>query len=143
MTTIDQPRLDHPRTHRAFRAVRALLAVLFVISLASVLFAVIEQADSDLVNTVVWIRSIAVVAAAVLLYAFAAQAARGKGWAYRRLRLLSFIIPVGVVILIVAPGEYPLWLKIEQAVCGLVVLSIGLILSASHMRSLFPRQAKR
>ncbi|MDM4763683.1 hypothetical protein QT381_11755 [Galbitalea sp. SE-J8] len=129
--------LDHPSAQRGFAAVRALLLVLFIVSAASLLFAYVERADGDLVNTVVWIRGIAVVAAAVVLYAFAALAARGTAWAYRRLRLLAFLIPCGIVLLIVAPGEFPLWMKVEQAVCGVLVLATGIILSRGHIRGHF------
>ncbi|GAA2007226.1 hypothetical protein [Microbacterium ulmi] len=142
VVTSEQPGLAHPRIRRSFAAVRALLAVLLIVSIAAVAFAFVEQSHAELVNTVVWIRSVAVVAAAIILYLLAVFASRGRAGAYRRLRLLSFLIPAGVVLLIVAPGEFPLWIKIEQAVCGALILAVGIILSRRRLRELFPTAKK-
>lgn len=143
--TVDATRtpLGDPLVRGVFAAVRRLLVVLFVISLAAVVFAIVMSGRSDLVNAVVWIRSIAVVAAAVILYGFAMLAERGRVWAYRRLRLLAYLIPCGVVLLIAAPGEFPLWIKIEQGVCGAVILAVAILLSRSRVRAAFPAAVSR
>jgi hypothetical protein len=139
VTTERSALLSSPSTLVAFRCVKILLVTVFVVSIVVLVFAFVNRSNPGLVNAVVWIRGIAVAAAAVILYGFAVIALHGRTWAYHRLRLLSFLIPCGVVLLIVAPGEFPLWMKVEQGFCGILVLLAGLIINRREVRALFSK----
>jgi hypothetical protein len=89
------------------------------------------------VNAAVWIRAVAVVASAALMLFFAVRTAKGRGRSYRRLRLVSAIMVVAIVLIIVLPGAFPVWLKIEQGVCGLILLGVVLVVNGKPMRSVF------
>jgi hypothetical protein len=73
----------------------------------------------------------------VLSWVFAARLARGSRRAHLRLRLVSAIMLVAIVVIIAIPGGFPVWLKVEQGVCGLLLLGVVLIVNGRRMRSLF------
>jgi hypothetical protein len=42
-----------------------------------------------------------------------------------------------IAVIIALPGTFPLWMKIEQGVCGLILLGVVVIVNGRHLRSLF------
>ena len=42
-----------------------------------------------------------------------------------------------IAVIITLPGTFPLWMKIEQGVCGLILLGVVLIVNGRRLRSLF------
>jgi len=75
----------------------------------------------------------------VLTLAFAAGAARGSRGAYRRLRVITAVMPVAIVVIIALPGTFPLWMKVEQAVCGVLLLGVVAVVNGRVMRASFAR----
>ncbi|MQS15619.1 hypothetical protein F7Q99_25950 [Streptomyces kaniharaensis] len=129
--------MNHPETVRAFRNVRRLLAAYLGLSVVT-LAAIVALADHpSLVNTAVWIRGVAVAASAVITLVLAVRAARGSHGAFRRLRIISTIMLVAIVVIIVLPGTFPLWMKIEQGLCGLALLGVAAVLNGRQLRTLF------
>jgi hypothetical protein len=35
------------------------------------------------------------------------------------------------------PGDFPLWMKLEQGVCGLLLLGVVATVNGKHLRSVF------
>ena len=35
------------------------------------------------------------------------------------------------------PGVFPLWMKAEQALCGVLLLAVTLLVNGKHLRSVF------
>ena len=136
-TTPNRPTVDHPRTRSAFRTVRTLLAGYFVLSLATVVAIVLMRHDPSRVTSAVWTRGVIVLASSILTSAFAARAAAGAPRAYLRLRLISAIMVVAVAVIIALPGAFPLWMKLEQGACGLLLLGVVALVNGRHLRSVF------
>jgi hypothetical protein len=44
---------------------------------------------------------------------------------------------VAIAVIIALPGTFPLWMKIEQGVCGLLLLGVVLVVNGKHLRSAF------
>lgn len=133
--------LSHPHTIRAFRNIQRLIWAYLAIGILALGAIVLMRHDSTDVNSAVWTRAIVVTVTAVLLVMFAARAARGSRGAFRRLRLVSIITPVVIAVIIVLPGTFPLWMKIEQGICGLVMVGVATVANGRHLRQLFARQA--
>jgi hypothetical protein len=93
--------------------------------------------NTAIVTPAVWVRGTIVVASALLTTSFAAQMARGSSAGYLRLRLVSAIMLVAIVVIIALPGTFPLWMKIEQGVCGLLLLGVVVVVNSKHLRSVF------
>ena len=41
------------------------------------------------------------------------------------------------MVIIALPGTFPLWMKVEQGVCGFLLLGVIGIVNGRHLRSLF------
>jgi hypothetical protein len=129
--------LDHPRSRRAFRAVKLLVGGYLAVSVATLTAIVLMRNEHTLVNAAVWIRGTIVVASALVMISFAVRAARGSASAYRRLRIVSAAMVVAIAVIISLPGTFPAWMKIEQAVCGALLVAVAVIANSRLVRSLF------
>ncbi|WIX79319.1 hypothetical protein QRX50_00425 [Amycolatopsis carbonis] len=137
--TASREDLEHPRSVSAFRTARLLVATYLTISLLTVVAVVLLRNNAAMVTDAVWVRSVIVAASGLLTLSFTVRAARGSRRAFLRLRLTTGIMLVAIVVIASLPGAFPVWLRIEQAVCGLVLLGVVLIVNGRHLRSLFAR----
>jgi hypothetical protein len=135
--SLTEEHLNRPRTRSALRGVRLLVGGYLGISVLTFAAIVLLRDHASVVNSAVWIRGSIVVASAVLTTAFAARTARGSRRAYLRLRLVSAIMVVAIAVIIALPGTFPLWMKIEQGVCGLLLIGVVVIVNGRHLRALF------
>jgi hypothetical protein len=119
-------------------AVRTLFVAVLVISIAALGVAAVIGGD-----WVVWLRGAAVAAASVWLVALTGQAARGKRTAYVRIRYVSIAAPIGIVLILLAPDSgYPVWMKAEQGVVGVLVAAVALIVNRRTVREAYPKDGK-
>jgi hypothetical protein len=44
---------------------------------------------------------------------------------------------VAIAVIVALPGLIPLWMKVEQSVCGLLLLGVVVTVNGRHVRSLF------
>ncbi|MCC9308488.1 hypothetical protein LN042_15565 [Kitasatospora sp. RB6PN24] len=129
--------LTHPDTVRAFRTVRQLVIAYLGLSLVTLVVIFAMKGDHSMVNQAVMSRGIGVAISAVLTFVFTAKAAAGSRGAFRRLRFLSPILVAVIVVIVALPGTYPLWMKIEQVACGLLLLGVAVVTNGRHLRTLF------
>ena len=128
---------NHPLTLQAFRSTKRLVGCYLGISaLTLVAIALLRNHTSD-VNSAVWTRGIIVVATAMLMFSFVLRAARGARRAYLRLRIASAVMVAAIAVIISLPGFIPLWMKIEQGGCGLILIGVVVVVNGKHLRSLF------
>ena len=125
--------------HAAYRHVLLLLTGFLVVSAAMIAVLVAMVANHASVDTAIWIRCSLVLASAVVLLLIAASAARGSRAAWIRLRIISPIVVVAVIVIVSIPGFLPDWVRLEQAVCGLLVLPAAIIVNLPRMGRLFPK----
>lgn len=129
--------LNHPRTRNVFRNAKLLASGYLGLSVLTLVAIVLLRDDASIVTSAVWVRGTIVVVSSLLTFLFTARAAQGSRRAYLRLRLISAAMVVAIAVIIALPGTFPVWLKIEQGVCGLVLLGIVAIVNGRHLRSLF------
>lgn len=128
---------NHPRTRTSLRTVKALVAGYLGISVLTWVAIVLLRNDLAIVNSAVWVRGTVVVLSALLTTAFALHAARGSRRAFLRLRIVSAVMVVAIAGIIAVPGTFPLWMKIEQGVCGLLLIGVIVMVNGRHLRSAF------
>jgi hypothetical protein len=121
----------------AFRGVRRFVGFYFFISAATMVGVYFFRNHHDLVTGPVWIRGIAVLATSLLLMMFSARASRGSSRGYLRLRICSVILLIAVVVIILLPGDFPTWMKLEQALCGLMLLGVVVSVNSKRIRALY------
>jgi len=134
MSTVD---VQHPRSAAALRSVQLLVIAYLALSVLTLAAIIALRNDAAAVNDAVWTRGTIVVASALLTFAFARRAARGSKKGFLRLRIVSAVMLVAIVVIIALPGTFPLWMKFEQGVCGLLLLGVALIVNGKHLRSVF------
>ncbi|MFF0145232.1 hypothetical protein ATK36_4779 [Amycolatopsis sulphurea] len=109
-------------------------AVLSVLTLGAI---VLLRNHHDLVTVSVWIRGGLVALSSWLTLFFVARAAQGHRGALRRLQRISVVLVVAIVVIIALPGAFPMWLRIEQGVCGLLLLGVAVLVNSRKVRSSF------
>ncbi|BDM73387.1 hypothetical protein HEK616_68740 [Streptomyces nigrescens] len=126
-----------PRALAALRRATLLVGGYLGLSVLTLAAVVALRDDAAVVNDAVWVRTVIVVASAVVMFVSARRAARGSRPAYRRVRILSGVMLVAIAVIIAIPGSFPLWLKVEQGVCGIALLGVALIVNGRQVRSSF------
>lgn len=113
-----------------------------VSALALAAAAVLAVVDPVEVNWVVWLRGTVVAVASVVFVLVTRAAAKGSRAAYTRMRWISILAPIGIFLILIAPDSgYPLWMKIEQGIVGVIIVAIAVILNRRTMRDAFPKAA--
>jgi hypothetical protein len=135
--SIAHEHLAHPRSLTAFQSMKLLAGGYLAISVLALMAIVVLRNDHAAVNAAVWTRGTIVAASAVLTYALTARAARGSRRAYLRLRIITAVMVAAIAVIITLPGTFPLWMKIEQGVCGLLLIGVAVTVNGKHLRSLF------
>ncbi|WP_432834550.1 hypothetical protein [Dactylosporangium sp. CA-092794] len=104
------------------RTPRLLAAGYLVLSLATLAVIVALRHHPGVVTDAVWVRATIVAASAVVTNVLAA---RGQA---RRLRIFAIVMVIAITVIVAIPGLFPLWLKLEQVACGLLLLGVVLTL---------------
>lgn len=141
MTTSDSGLVSttdhHARGRAALRSVTALVGSYLGISVLTLVAIIVFRNNPAIVNIAVWIRGSIVVASATLMFVFAVRASAGAARAFLRVRLISAIMLVAIVVIIALPGTFPLWMKLEQAICGLLLLFVVILVNGRRLRAFF------
>ncbi|MFI6054378.1 hypothetical protein ACIBCO_30340 [Streptomyces violascens] len=134
---VSAERLNQPRSQAAFRSTKLLVGGYLGISVLTLVAIVALRNNSADVTSAVWVRGTIVVASALVTYLCAIRAARGSRPAYRRLRVITGVMVVAIAAIIALPGAFPLWMKAEQAVCGVLLIAVAVLVNGKYLRSLF------
>ena len=105
--------------------IRGYVAVSWVTVAAMVAF----RNDPAMVTPAVWTRGTIVAVASLLTLLFAARAARGHRKMLLRLRIVTAIMLAAIVVIVALPGAFPVWFRLEQALCGLLLLPVVITLN--------------
>ena len=123
---------------QAFRTTRRLIIAFIALNAATLVAAFfLSRHAPTLVNSTVWTRAFLVLLASLLAMSYTNRASRGFARAYRNLRLLSACSVVAVVVLVALPGLLPGWMRLEQALCGLLLLGVVVSINSSKVRALY------
>jgi hypothetical protein len=137
VTSAANVNLTNPDTRKALRTIRVLTGGYVLLSVLTIAVIALLRNHTTLVNSAVWIRGTIVVISAALTFTFGARTARGSRGAYRRLRIVAAVMVAAIAVIIALPGTFPLWMKTEQAVCGLLLLGVVAVANGRHLRSAF------
>lgn len=114
-----------------------LMQIFSVLSAALVVAtAVLQFVSPSLVNPVVWIRAVGVLALSLLALRWAARVREGHRGAYRRLLWVSMAGSAGIAVLTLLPDTpYPMWVRVEQAIQGVVLIALAWTLTRPAVRT--------
>jgi hypothetical protein len=138
------PTVAHAAARRALRTAIGLVGGYLAISvLTLVALGLLRDQVAAHVGAPVWVRTTIVAASACLTWLFAVRAARGSRRDYLRLRIASAVMLTAIILIVVLPDPFPVWLKIEQAACGLLLLGVVRTVNRRTVRAHFARPATR
>lgn len=119
------------------RVTKGLIGGYVAISLGAILALILMSGRKDLATQEAWVHGIIVATTSLLMALFTRGFIAGKARAYLRLRITTIIMLIAIVITTAIPGDFPLWMKAEQAVCGLLLAGAVFILNGKRIRSTF------
>jgi heme/copper-type cytochrome/quinol oxidase subunit 4 len=134
---LPQEGLRHPRSLAALRGAKLLVGGYLALSVLTMAAIALLHSDTALVTDAVWIRGIIVVASALVMFLCALRMAGGSKPAYRRLRIMSAVMLAAIVVIVLLPGAFPVWMRAEQALCGLALIGVVLIVNGRRLRAVF------
>lgn len=110
-----------------FQRVMWLLTLFFGMSILLAIMAYTFHAD---LSSQVWSRVIGLLVASPIYLLLGYLIHKGKRLAFNRLRI-SAIVGVAIIgWIVIEPGPYPMWIRVEQAIQGLIL--IGVIIAVHH-----------
>ena len=124
-----------------FRPVLVLLSGFLLVSVAMEAVLIVETLNGNAMDIAIWIRCSLVLGSSIVLLLLARFAALGSRPAWRRLSIIAPIVVVAVIVIVSIPGFLPDWVRVEQAVCGLLVLPVAILLNLPRTRAHFARRA--
>lgn len=134
---------DHARTTAALSRARLLVGGYVAVSVATFVAAVLLRDHPHVVTGAVWVRGVVVVISSLVMYANVVRAAGGSRSAYRRVRGLSSVMVAVIAAGIALPGTFPLWMKVDQGVCGLLLIGVAVVTNGRYLRSVFARDDRQ
>lgn len=137
---LSEETLNYVYNRTALRYVKLLIGCYLGLSVLTLVIAFFLRDNTALVPPAVWVRGTIVVISALLTVLFTIQMARGSRSGYLRLRIVSAIMVIAIAVITTLPGLFPPWMRIEQGVCGLLLLSVVVIINNKHLRQAFARR---
>lgn len=119
------------------RTVKLLVGAYVALSVLTLVAIFLLRNNHSIVNDAVWVRATIVVLSSLLTLMFTLQAGRGSQRGFLRLRIVSAVMLVAIGVIIWLPGLFPLWLRLEQGVCGLALLGVVILVNGRQLRSEF------
>jgi hypothetical protein len=128
---------DRPIASAALRSARTLVGVYLSVSALAVVALVALHGHPALVNPASWVRASIVLVSAVLMFLFARGAVAGSRRAWLRVRIVSAVMFVAIVVIASLPGFLPGWLRVEQCLCGALLLPVVVLVNRRGVRTAF------
>jgi hypothetical protein len=122
---------------KSFRRIKLLVGAYVTLSVLTLVAIALLRNHHGIVNSAVWTRGTIVVLSSLLLMRFARRAANGARRAFLRLRIISAVMVAAIAVIVALPGPFPVWMKIEQAVCGLLLIGVTAFANRRQVRGLF------
>jgi hypothetical protein len=112
------------------------LAVIYGVVSALVLATVAAVAiGHGSVSMFMWIRAGVLLLAAPMIYVWAARAAQGFLASLDRLRRLSLVLPIAIVVVDLIPGMCPIWYTAMQAVSAGALVAVAILTRRGSLRA--------
>ncbi|WP_338760196.1 hypothetical protein V7968_31365 [Nocardia vulneris] len=108
-----------------FGMVKACIVIFGVISAVVLATVAAIAVAHGLVNTFMWVRAGLLLLAAPLFYRLAVHASRGERKSLERLRIVTTIVPIAIVVVDLIPGVCPVWYAGMQAVSAVPLIAIA------------------
>jgi len=137
MTKQTNSTMTDPDVRGKLHIVQVLLGGYAAVSVLTLLAIVVFSGNPDVVTDAVWIRGSILAVASLITFALGVSMAKGSRSNYRRVRIIALAQVVAVIVIECVPGAFPIWFKIENGVCGALLVIVVLLTFARTVRSTF------
>jgi hypothetical protein len=137
MTKRTSPTVTDPDARAKLHIAQVLLGGYAAVSVLTLLAIVVFSGNPDIVTDAVWIRGSIIAVASLITFAIGASMAKGSRSNYRRVRIIALAQVVAIVVIESIPGSFPVWFKIVNGVCGVLLVIVVLLTSARTVRTAF------
>ncbi|MFC4052081.1 hypothetical protein ACFOY4_20555 [Actinomadura syzygii] len=137
MTKQTSTTVTDPDAREKLHIAKVLLGGYAAVSVLTLLAIVVFSGDSDLVTGAVWVRGSILAAASLITFALGVSMARGSRSAYRRVRIIALAQVAAIAVIESIPGSFPVWFKVENGVCGTLLIIVVLLTLARTVRAAF------
>ncbi|HSX06984.1 MAG TPA: hypothetical protein VLG92_04655 [Candidatus Saccharimonadia bacterium] len=134
---MDQPTNTSATKNPAAQAIGLYVGGYLAISLGALVALALLHNHHNQATQEAWVHGIIVAATALLMATFARGTARGNSRMYLRLRITSSIMIVAIAVTSAIPGDFPMWMKLEQVVCGLLLIALTFALNSRSTKTFF------
>ncbi|MBO8190619.1 hypothetical protein ITI46_02705 [Streptomyces oryzae] len=126
-----------PDARHKLHIAQVLLGGYAALSVLTLLAIVVFSGNPDMVTDAVWIRGTVLAVASLVTFALGVSMAQGARRNYRRVQIIALAQVVAVVVIESVPGAFPLWFKVENGMCGALLVIVVLVTLARTVRSTF------
>lgn len=111
---------------KAFAIIRALTTLYASAAATTLLFVALARSHARLVNSEAWTHAVIVFVFAIVLLVVVRKTGKGSRRAYKRLQIISIVIPAASILLVAIPG-LPNWMKVEQGASALMLAAVAFL----------------
>jgi hypothetical protein len=126
-----------PDAREKLRIVKVLLGGYAAVSVLTLLAIVVFSGNPDVVTDAVWVRGSILAVGSLITFALGVSMANGSRSNYRRVRIIALAQVIAVIVIESIPGSFPVWFKIENGVCGALLIIVVLLTFARSVRAAF------
>jgi len=137
-----------PQVTRALRATKIIFGVYAAIGLLQLLINLVLAVSGHgrSVSSFMWGRSAGVLISGWVFILLTVLAGRGVRSAYQRVRIISIVLPIIIVVLVLVPaisGGVPLWFKAAQIAAAVCVAIVAFVVNTGPVRHAFGADSHR
>jgi hypothetical protein len=129
------------KSEKAFETVQKCIGIFGVASAVVLAIVVATAATGGAVSTFMWIRSALLLAITLLLRRLAVQAAEGARTSFERLKTVTTVLPIAVVVVDLIPGVCPVWYAAMQGFSVLPLIAVAVMIRRRALSDAFPANA--
>jgi hypothetical protein len=129
--------MTDPDAREKLRIAQVLLGGYAAVSVLTLLAIVVFSGDPDIVTDAVWIRGSIIAVASLITLALGASMAKGSRSNYRRVQIIALAQVVAIIVIESVPGSFPVWFKVVNGVCGVLLAIVVLLTFARSVRTTF------
>jgi hypothetical protein len=129
--------MTDPDAREGLRIAQVLLGGYAAVSVLTLMAIVVFSSNPDIVTDAVWVRGSILAVTSLITFAIGASMAKGSRSNYRRVQIIALAQVVAIIVIEAVPGGFPIWFKIENGVCGALLVIVVLLTFARSVRSAF------
>ncbi len=126
-----------PDAREKLHIAQVLLGGYAAVSVLTLLAIVVFSGNPGIVTDAVWIRGSILAVASLITFALGVSMAKGSRSSHRRVRIIALAQVVAIIVIECVPGAFPVWFKIENGVCGTLLIIVVLLTFARTVRTTF------